>query len=344
MPEARPEPTTPREGSGRRHSDGGTRDERLLPGGWKAVVTVAILSLAGFLLYRTLSRFSWDEIIASVAAIPPSRLLAAGGFAAASYLSLTGFDWLALRYVRHALPYPKVALASFTSLSLGHNIGFAALSSGAVRYRFYSRYGLSAGEIAKVILFCGVTVGLGLMTLGAVALLVQSELAEELTGLDRQTILALGTICLALAVAYLLLAAFVRRPLRVRQWSLEMPPFRLAVGQLVIGPVNFACVAASLHQLIIAMAEIDYAKVAAAYVVANLTSILSHVPGGLGVLEAVVAFLLPRSHLIGSLIAFRFVYFLVPLALGGLLFAAAEIAFRRHRQRKDGAKERNCAV
>src|SRR3712207_8967800 len=47
------------------------------------------------------------------------------------------------------LSYPKVALASFVSLSLGHNIGFAGLSSGAIRYRFYSRAGLTAEEVAK---------------------------------------------------------------------------------------------------------------------------------------------------------------------------------------------------
>ena len=141
---------------------------------WKTLIAILAVSLAAFLLYRTLSRYSFEELIASVAAVPTSRLAAAGGFAAASYLCLTGFDYLALRYVGRPLPYRKAALASFTSLSLGHNIGFASLSSGAIRYRFYSRWGLRAGEVAKVILFCGVTVGLGLMLLGGAALLIRS--------------------------------------------------------------------------------------------------------------------------------------------------------------------------
>ena len=115
---------------------------------WSALVAFLAVSLAAFLLYRTLSRYSFEELVASVTAVPMQRLLAAGGFAAASYLCLTGFDFLALRYVGRP-PYRQAALASFTSLSLGHNIGFAALSSGAIRYRFYSRWGLRTGEIAR---------------------------------------------------------------------------------------------------------------------------------------------------------------------------------------------------
>src|SRR5215213_2161548 len=193
---------------------------------WKYVIAAAAIGLAVFLLYRTLSRYSLDQLIAAVAAVPVPRLLGAAGFAAASYLSLTFFDYLALRYVNRPLPYPKAALASFTALSLGHNIGLAALSSGAVRYRFYSRWGLGAGEVAKVIVFCGVTVGLGLLTLGGAALLLRSRLAVEITGLTEPAIIALGLGCLAVPTIYLALSLFVRRPLRIRRWSLEIPAFR----------------------------------------------------------------------------------------------------------------------
>src|SRR4051812_30711531 len=141
---------------------------------WKYVIAAAAIGLAAFLLYRTLSRYSLDQLIAAVTAVPVPRLLGAAGFAAASYLSLTFLDYLALYYVKRPLPYRKAALASFTALSLGHNIGLAALSSGAVRYRFYNRWGLKTGEVAKVIVFCGITVGLGLLALGGAALLLRS--------------------------------------------------------------------------------------------------------------------------------------------------------------------------
>jgi glycosyltransferase 2 family protein len=296
---------------------------------WMALLAVAAVSLAAFLLYRTLSRYSFDEIVASVLAVPAARLAGAAGFAAASYICLTGFDWLAVRYAGEPLPYRKTALASFCSLSLGHNIGLAFLSSGAIRYRFYARWGLSAGDVAKVILFCGSTVALGLAILGGIALLLRADLAEDITGLNRMVVVGLGLACLACAAIYLLLAAFVRGALKVRKWRLEMPPFRLALGQAVVGPLNFACVAACLHQALASAADLPYLAVAPVYVIANVTSLISHVPGGLGVIESVVMFLLPGANLIGALLVFRFVYFLVPLALGGTVLGITEVVFRR---------------
>ncbi|HEX2135736.1 MAG TPA: lysylphosphatidylglycerol synthase domain-containing protein [Microvirga sp.] len=297
---------------------------------WSLLIAAAALSLAAFLLARTLRRYSLDELVTSVTTIPGARLIAAGAFAGASYLCLTGFDYFALRYAGRPLPYRRAALASFTSLSLGHNIGFAFLSSGAVRYRFYSRWGLSAGQVAKVILFCGLTVGLGLSTLGGAALLLRSDLAQEITGLERRIILVLGTLCLVVPLAYLTLAT-IGRPLRLRSWSLPVPRLRHALAQVVIGPLNFACVAACLHQALAAVADVTYLGVASVYVIANTAAILSHVPGGLGVIESVVIYLLPHADVIGPLLVFRFVYFLVPLLFGTLLLATSEAVFRLRR-------------
>jgi glycosyltransferase 2 family protein len=304
---------------------------------WKYLIAAAAIGLAAFLLYRTLSRYSLDQLVEAVSAVPVPRLLGAAGFAAASYLCLTCFDYLALRYVGKPLPYPKAALASFTALSLGHNIGLAALSSGAVRYRFYSRWGLSTGEVAKVIVFCGITVGLGLLVLGGAALLLRSGLAVEITGLSLPIVIILGIGCLAVPAIYLILAAFVRKTLRIRRWSLEMPPLPLAAGQVLIGSINFAFVAACLHQALAAVAEVAYLGVASVYVIANATALVSHVPGGLGVIESVVMYLLPEKDLIGPLLVFRFVYFLVPLGLGSILFAVTELYYRRRSQSYGGA-------
>lgn len=295
---------------------------------WKPLIAVVAIGLAAFLLYRTLSRYSVDELLAAVAAIPVARLAAAGGFAAASYVCLSGFDYLALRYVGRPLPYHKAAWASFTSLSLGHNIGLAFLSSGAVRYRFYTRWGLSAEQVAKIIVFCGTTVALGLLVLGGAALILRSELAVEITGLSMPIVVLLGFACLALPALYLTLAAVLKKPFRIRRWTFEMPPLRLALGQVAVGSVNFACVAACLHQALAAVTDVAYVGVASVYVIANTTALISHVPGGLGVIEGVVMYLLPGQDLIGPLLVFRFVYFLIPLCIGIPMFLATELFYR----------------
>jgi uncharacterized membrane protein YbhN (UPF0104 family) len=297
------------------------------------LVAAGLVALAAFLLYRTLSRYSFDHIVASVMAIPSWRLARAAGFAAASYLCLTGFDWLALRYVGRPLPYRKAALASFVGLSLSHNIGFAGLSSGAIRYRFYSRWGLSAGDVARMILFCGATVGLGLVMLGGIALLARGDLAGQITGLNRAAVTALGLLCFVLIGCYVA-AAWRQYRIRVRGIEMELPPMRLVAAQLVVGPLNFACVAGCLYEALAAVVSVPYLGVASVYVIANLTAMISHVPGGLGVIESVVMFLLPAGNAIGALLVFRFIYFLVPLALGTILFAIAEIVFRWRGERK----------
>ena len=279
--------------------------------------------LGGWLIYRTLGQYSWEDIRSSVLAIPRLNLSLALAFAAGSYLCLTFFDFLALHYVGKPLSYPRAAIASFSSLSLGHNIGVAGLSSGAVRYRFYSRWGLDAGEVAKLVVFCGVTVGLGLVTLAGLCLLVLPGTAGKVAGLGTAASVALGIACLAASVVYVALAAFLRGEIKVWKWRFGLPAPGIAALQILAGTVNFALVAACLHQLL--NGDVGYLETTAAYVVGNLTALVSHVPGGLGVLEATIGFLLGSATSIGALIAFRVVYFFIPLPLGLACLLAGEV-------------------
>ena len=113
-----------------------------------------------------------------------------------------------------------------------------------------------------------------------------------------------------------------------------MPKLWLAVAQCVIGPLNFVFVAAALHQTVLSVAEISYFPVVAAYVSANVATIVSHVPGGLGVIEAVLTYLLPGQALIGAILVFRFVYFLIPLCAGLVVLGVSELFFSRTGSRR----------
>jgi uncharacterized membrane protein YbhN (UPF0104 family) len=125
------------------------------------------------------------------------------------------------------------------------------------------------------------------------------------------------------------LAHFLRRPIRIREWTVQLPDWRLALAQVIIGPLNFAFVSACLYHALASLADVSYLQVATAYVIGLAGSLLSHVPGGLGVIETVVLFLLAGQQLIGGLVAFRVIYFLIPLCIGAPLFAVAEVFFRR---------------
>jgi uncharacterized membrane protein YbhN (UPF0104 family) len=288
------------------------------------------VALAGALLYRTLSQTSMAELRVALASVAPGRVAAALAFAAASYMCLTLFDWLGARYAGRPLPWRKAARASFVSLSLGHNIGFAALSSGAIRYRFYARWGFRAEDVAKLIAFCALTVGLGLAGLAGLALTFAPQAVAGL-GLSAGAARALGLGCLFACAIWLACCVVLRGRMRVRGWTLALPEPRLALAQLMVGPLNFACVAACLHQALSAFAPVDYGPVATAYVAANVATLISHAPGGLGVIETVVGALIPGERVLAALILFRFAYFIIPLALGLILFAYSEARIRRAR-------------
>src|SRR5258706_6189152 len=138
---------------------------------WMPWLSALLVLGALVLVAGVLRQFSWAQVAQSLHRLSASNLALAVLFTAGSYLALTGFDYLGLRYAGRRLPYRLVALASFTSLSIGHTVGLSPLSSGAVRYRFYARYGLSPGAVANVILFSAATVALGELGLAAIALL-----------------------------------------------------------------------------------------------------------------------------------------------------------------------------
>ncbi|KPH07227.1 UPF0104 family protein (plasmid) [Rhizobium acidisoli] len=306
---------------------------------WNGLL-VAALGFAVFLLYRIFEQYSLYQIVQSVRSIPLSSFCTALLFAAASYLCLGCFDLLAIRSLGKSLPYPKIALASFISLSLGHNIGFAGLSSGAFRYRFYSRWGLTTEDVAKIILFCGVTVGLGLITLGGLALIVNPGDAGRLLRLDPASVRIFGVLALIVPVVYAALAFFIRGKLRLWRWSFQLPRFSIAVAQVVVGTINFILVSACLHQMLSAFGDVAFFRSVTAYVLANSAILATHVPGGLGVLEATVSYAVPQEASIGALIAFRCAYFFIPLALGTALLLISEIVFRRSRRTDEEADER----
>ncbi|PDT02792.1 hypothetical protein CO666_18065 [Rhizobium chutanense] len=306
---------------------------------WNGLL-LAALCLAIFLLYRIFQQYSLEQIVKSVGSIPFSNFCMALFFAAASYLCLSCFDLLAIRSLGKSLPYRKIALASFISLSLGHNIGFAGLSSGAFRYRYYSRWGLTTEDVAKIILFCGVTVGLGLITLGSLALIVNPEDAARLLRLDAVSARLLGAMALIVPATYAGLAFFIRGRLRLWRWSFQLPRFSIAVAQIGIGTINFMFVSACLHQMLSVFGDVAFFRSVTAYVLANSAILATHVPGGLGVLEATVSYAVPQEASIGALIAFRCTYFFIPLALGTTLLLITEVVFRRSGGADEEADER----
>lgn len=291
------------------------------------LMAAIVIGLVGILGYRIINEYRWADIMQAVAAVPAGLIARSAAFAAASYFCLTFFDWIALRCVEYPLPWRRAALASFTSLSIGHNVGFAGLSSGAVRYRFYARWGLSFEQVAKLVIFCGITVAMGLTTVAGCSLLLNPRLVSSFAGLSESAVRAIGALTLVVPAAYVAATRF-RKSVSLFGWTIQLPSTGLAAAQVGIGGLNYLCVAASLHQLLGSSGEIGYFDVASAYVLANTGVIASHVPGGIGVLESIVLTLLPGASVVAALLMFRVVYYLAPLAIGLALLALSEVILK----------------
>ena len=294
-------------------------------------IATAAFALAAFLVYRALRQYSMGDVLESLRAISWRHLALGAAFTVGSFVCLTGSDTLAARYTRGGLPYRKIALASFASLSIGHTLGFAALSSGAIRYRFYTGWGLSPGDVGRIVLFCAMTVAVGMATAAGIASLIQPALVAQMFKVTPPVVVAVGVMLLLAVVIYLGLAAFVHRPIRIRQFELPVPRLSLALGQVAVGTTDFLLVSAVLHQMLSATADLDYFPVAATYVAANAAAMVTHVPGGLGVIEAIVLSLVPGANVVGALVAFRAIYYLVPFVIGCVVLGIAEIGRRQRR-------------
>jgi glycosyltransferase 2 family protein len=152
--------------------------------GWNRVglvVSLAIIGVAFWVLYHILHDIDVDEVMAAIQATPMHDIVLAGLFVAAAYFTLTFYDLFALRSIgRYDVPYRGAALGSFTSYSVGHNVGASVFTGGAVRYRIYSTWGLDAAEVAKICFVAGLTFWLGNATVLGLGIAYAPEAASAI--------------------------------------------------------------------------------------------------------------------------------------------------------------------
>jgi len=299
-----------------------------------AILPQLVFALALVALYRLAGEFHLRDVLAEFSAIAPWHVAAAMLLAAASYLALTGYERLALGYVGKSMPWRRYGLTSFVAYAVGHNLGAAAISGGAVRYRLYSPLGLGAGDVARIVAFCTLTFALGGAALAGVSFVAQAGEAATLLHASAGLSRTLGAVLLATVLAYLLACAFRRSPVRWLGWEFELPTARLAASQLAVASADLLLASACLFVLLPSTAGVPFVAFAGLYMVAVAASTASAVPGGLGVFESILMLLLPAvpaPQLLGALLAYRLVYYVLPFLLALLLLSTREAA--RHRSR-----------
>jgi uncharacterized membrane protein YbhN (UPF0104 family) len=292
---------------------------------------IILLGSSIWAISRELQHYHPTEILRSLTAIPKFKLLTAIALTLLNCLIFTGYDTLALRYIRHPLSYYNTALAAITSIPIANSVGFALLSGSAIRYRFYAPLGLTPTHIAQVIFFCNLSFWLGLFAVGGVVFLFVPVDVPTLLHLPFKSAHSIGIIFLSFISAYLFWNLSDRQPLQLKHWVIPHVSIQICLTQIVISSLDWALAAAVLYVLLPSSA-LSYSDFLSVYLLGQLAGLISNVPGGLGVFETVILLLLSSSissvALFGSLLTYRAIYYLLPLSIAVVMLGRYELQQR----------------
>jgi len=296
------------------------------------VFGLLLLVGAVWVVQREFRNLSIAQVQEAMRAIPVSALWQGAGLTVLAYLVLGLYDWLGARYAGKPSSFGRALLASFCGYSLAHNLGFAAVSGAAVRFRLYSAWGYSPVEIGKVIGFTSLTFGLGGMALGGAVLAFEPDVLPFADTVPLWTLQALSLPLFAIVLAYILVSRF-RRSVRVWGHEIELPSTPLAFAQVALATVDVAVTAAIFYVLLPAAEGLTFLKFVGIYLAAYAAGIAASVPGGLGVFDGAIMIglspYLGTAEVVGALLVFRLFYYIVPLFISGFLFAGFELGQRR---------------
>ena len=291
-----------------------------------------VLFIAALEVLRVeLRAVTWPELSADIWDTPAASLLLALALTALNYLVLTGYDLLAFAYVGKSLPTSRIAGTAFLAYAISNNVGFAMLSGASVRYRFYTRWGVTAEELSRIVFSYSVTFWLGLFALGGLSLVAAP--IPEVAGLPaRAAVAPIGWLLMMVPPAYVALTLLRRAPLRVHRVELPLPTPSIAVRQILLSAADWALAGSVLYTLLPTQAP-GFLTFLGMFLVAILLGMVSHVPGGVGVFEGLMVVLLrpylTSGELLPSLVVFRAVYYVVPLVVALLGLIADELWQRR---------------
>jgi phosphatidylglycerol lysyltransferase len=295
------------------------------------IVTVAVLAvvaLTALALTRMLDDIDYSDLVAAIQDTSRSRIALALAFTALSFAALSIYDRQALGFIGRSVPFSQVALTSFCAYAVGNIAGFGPLTGGTVRYRFYAPLGVSPEDIARIVGYVTATFGFGLLAVGGLGLLAADADLAALVGLPEIAVRAAAVLILAVVAAAIAIAAFGPRRVTILGCGIGVPGAGALALQLAATLVDLVASALVLWVLL-PPGTIDYPSLLSVYAVAVGLGILSHVPGGVGVFEAVILGALgsrvPLDGLVGALLLYRVIYYVVPLAVAVVLITVTEL-------------------
>ena len=308
------------------------------------VLTGAMVLAVIVLLFNLARKLDWAAVLESAAAIGTPTLALAIAMVVVAHLVYTTFDLLAKRYAGTPLPWWQVMGVS--SLSYAMNLNLGVLVGGvAIRFRLYHRLGVRAATAGKVVAFSTLTNWIGYGWLAGVLFMMDAIPLPGAWDLGRTVLQLIGLAMVAAVGLYLCLCAFSRRrSWKVRRHRIELPPIKLALAQCVLAATSWSLMGGIIYVLL--GQQVEYTAVLGILLFCSIAAVIAHIPGGLGVTEAIfvgaLAGSMPAHEILAGVLTYRVLYCILPLALAVPAYLITEARLRgKSPDRKRGAAAKN---
>lgn len=306
---------------------------------WKKPLTIAFFLVLIVLFTLLARRIDWSEVVQTLGDFKARTLVIAGALTLCSFLVYASFDLIGRTYIRQNLVWKQILPVGI--ISYAFNLNLSAWVGGiAMRYRLYSRLGVSNSNIAKILGLSLATNWFGYMAIAGVVF--SSGLVTMPPGWKVSTtaLQGIGALLVLASLGYLVACQFSKkRAWTIRGMEINLPSVRMACLQLLLGALNWSLMAAVIFTLL--PAKLDYPLVLGVLLISAIAGVLTHIPAGLGVLEAVFIALLQheasRGSLLAGLIAYRAIYFILPLLIALVMYLGVEAKAKALRVKKTPA-------
>lgn len=305
---------------------------------WPLIGVLAIgFSLYG--LYHELQGLSAKDFFASLNAVSLKGWVYACCATLVAYAALAAYDHLALEHLGHRISLWFITVCSFTAYALSHTIGASVFSGAVVRYRAYGSKGLTVSETGILVAFCSFTFALGTLTLSAFVLLIEPEIVERFSDfVPIGASFSTGVFLILLIGLYVIGSMVGFRPIKTRWFRLDYPKPSLALRQLLIAPVELIAAAAIIYFALPEAGNPGFLVVLGVFLASFSAALLSHAPGGLGVLELMFIAAMPElnpADVLAALAIFRLLYLIIPFLIALMvvvIFERGQYVAERKRQ------------
>ncbi len=284
--------------------------------------------LAAYMLYMQLSKYQWIDIKDALLSIPRRNLVWACIASFFGYVALSSYDYLALKYIGRKLSPLKWIFVGFIGFSVSNNAGHAIVSGGAIRYRLYTRWRFHASEIVRMVTFSGFTYLVACFFLIIMGYILTPNHAFGEGSVSKLTTTIVTAVSAAGLLLYFWASLFYKKPIIIKDVEFDIPSFKMALAQVFIGGADILMASLVLYFSLIPFVDIPFDVFIGVFIIAQVLGVFSQVPGGLGVFEGLFMFIIPGNNnaalLFGALIAYRIIYYLLPLIVSAIVLFSYE--------------------